>query len=56
MTDQSLEAEAVFQMPPRCALSALTPALSVSVPPVRPPPPMMRPAFVPHILQRPGNF
>lgn len=47
-------------MPPLCAHSALTlrslSALSVSVPPVRPPPPMMRPAFVPHILQRPGNF
>ncbi len=28
--------------------------LSVPVPPVRPP--MMRPAFVPHILQRPGMF
>lgn len=27
----------------------------LAVPAVRPPP-MMRPAFVPHILQRPGNW
>lgn len=30
------------------------PAFVGPVPPVRPPPPMMRPAFIPHILQRPG--
>lgn len=42
---QTLEARAAgFVGPP-------TPAF---VTPARPPPPMMRPAFVPHILQRPG--
>lgn len=43
---QTLEARAAgFVGPP-------TPAF---VGPARPPPPMMRPAFVPHILQRPGS-
>ncbi|XP_027132608.1 RNA-binding protein 42-like isoform X2 [Larimichthys crocea] len=44
---QTLEARAAsFVGPP-------TPAFLGPVPPVRPP--MMRPAFVPHILQRPGE-
>ncbi|XP_028985394.1 RNA-binding protein 42 isoform X2 [Betta splendens] len=46
---QTLEARAAsFVGPP--------PTFVGPVPPVRPsPPPMMRPAFVPHILQRPGS-
>ncbi|XP_056142549.1 RNA-binding protein 42 [Lampris incognitus] len=45
---QTLEARAAtFVGPP-------PPAFVGPVPPVRPPPPMLRPAFVPHILQRPG--
>ncbi|XP_039905866.1 RNA-binding protein 42 [Simochromis diagramma] len=46
---QTLEARAAtFVGPPPQAFVG-------PVPPVRPPPPMMRPAFVPHILQRPGG-
>ncbi|KAM4633165.1 RNA-binding protein 42 [Polymixia lowei] len=46
---QTLEARAAtFVGPP-------PPAFVGPVPPVRPPPPMMRPAFVPHILQKPGG-
>ncbi|XP_029959403.1 RNA-binding protein 42 [Salarias fasciatus] len=46
---QTLEARAAsFVGPP-------PPAFVGPVPPVRPPPPMMRPAFIPHILQRPGG-
>ncbi|XP_026229249.1 RNA-binding protein 42 [Anabas testudineus] len=47
---QTLEARAAsFVGPP-------PPAFVGPVPPIRPPPPsMMRPAFVPHILQRPGG-
>ncbi|KAL2084475.1 hypothetical protein ACEWY4_019993 [Coilia grayii] len=45
---QSLEARAATLVGPP------PPAFVGPVPPVRPPP-MMRPAFVPHILQRPGH-
>ncbi|XP_077382393.1 RNA-binding protein 42 [Festucalex cinctus] len=46
---QTLEARGSFVGPPPTFVGP-------AVPPVRaPPPPMMRPAFVPHILQRPGG-
>ncbi|XP_077430926.1 RNA-binding protein 42 [Vanacampus margaritifer] len=46
---QTLEARGSFVGPPPTFVGPV-------VPPVRaPPPPMMRPAFVPHILQRPGG-